>query len=257
MRKTSNTRTVTTLTIDPALDKLDPEDMAELSKPYVWESETAARLSIRIMQRYGDTYRVVEHEAPGLSVFAVYRRAHHNAEATILMSVIVFEDDDLSRLHTAVRKQRPVTVTYVKADGEEVVRTIEPRSLRATKNGDVIVKALDRKSGEHRSFRTDRITAYTVHRTPFVIDEAYVATIMEARHAVPVAGYRGTDAPAPELFTWTETVNGKTYTVQGTAPAPELLSTDPDTAAALDEEALLDTLAAAWAQGESTVLVAR
>lgn len=185
MNKNTGRQTATTITIDPMLDELDPQDAADLSTPYVWESVTAARLSIRIMQRYGDTYRVVEHEAPGLSVFAVYRRAHRNAEAVVLMSVIVIEDEFIARLTRAVRRERPVTIGYTKQyDGESTVRTVEPTSLKITKSGNTVMGGRDRRSGEYRSFRVDLITDVTVHRSRFVLDEARTEMIAGIRAAV-------------------------------------------------------------------------
>ncbi|MGH3372379.1 MAG: WYL domain-containing protein [Nocardioidaceae bacterium] len=76
----------------------------------------------------------------------------------------------LADLYRAIDNQRPVTVTYTKADGSESVRTIEPYELATTKAGDVIVKAMDRESHDRRSFRVDRITAYTLHRGRFLIE---------------------------------------------------------------------------------------
>lgn len=73
----------------------------------------------------------------------------------------------IADMYRAIDTKRPVTITYTKADGSETVRTIEPHDIRTTKNGDVIVKAADRQSGESRTFRIDRITAYTLHRGQF------------------------------------------------------------------------------------------
>jgi predicted DNA-binding transcriptional regulator YafY len=62
-----------------------------------------------------------------------------------------------------------VTITYVKADGSETIRTIEIREVKTTKAGDVILRAADRQSGELRTFRADRIQAYTIHRTAYTV----------------------------------------------------------------------------------------
>lgn len=76
----------------------------------------------------------------------------------------------------AMRLQRPVTVTYVKADGTETVRTIEPFLITTNKAGDWYVRAMDRQSGEARSWRLDRIRFYSVggSRSRFVLP-AYVS----------------------------------------------------------------------------------
>lgn len=75
----------------------------------------------------------------------------------------------LADMYRAMDRQHPVTVTYVKADGSETLRTIEIREVRTTKAGDVILRAADRQSGELRTWRLDRIEAYTTHRTAFTV----------------------------------------------------------------------------------------
>lgn len=227
MRKTTDTRTATTFTLadqHPNFASMDAETQAEISAPYVWESEDKARACIRTLVEVNE-FEHTEHTAPGLEVHAFYVLGE-------MLILVVIEDDDAARLHAAVRKQQPVTVTYVKADGDEVVRTIEPRSLKTTQSGDVIVKALDRKSGEHRSFRADRIRAYTVHRSHFVITEEYVSVITEAR--------RVASAPAPVLVVseW------------------DVYSTVPGTAAALEApEHVQDQIAEAYALGKLSAFV--
>jgi predicted DNA-binding transcriptional regulator YafY len=75
----------------------------------------------------------------------------------------------LTRLITALDKQQPVTITYTKADGTETIRTIEIHDVIVTNAGDIVLRAADRDTQEMRSFRIDRIQAYTVHRTAYVI----------------------------------------------------------------------------------------
>lgn len=129
---------------------------------------------------------VFEYRLPGLWVTAFLTGGHVD-------TVMVVSDDTAARLHRAVRKARPVTITYVKADGEETVRTIEPTGLSLTKGGDVIVKAADRKSGEKRSFRLDRVRTYTVHRTAFLVRM---------------------EAPAPSKAELVQAFQARTYTVE-------------------------------------------
>lgn len=57
----------------------------------------------------------------------------------------------------AIREERPVLITYVAASGERTTRTIEPYEVAATQSGDFVVRAMDRRSGDPRSFRLDRI----------------------------------------------------------------------------------------------------
>lgn len=76
----------------------------------------------------------------------------------------------LTRLITALDKQQPVTITYIKADGTQTIRTIEIHDVIVTNAGDIVLRAADRDTQELRSFRTDRIVSYTVHRTAYVIE---------------------------------------------------------------------------------------
>lgn len=77
----------------------------------------------------------------------------------------------LTRLITALDKRQPVTITYVKADGSTTVRTIEIFDVVVSAAGDILLKAMDRETGEARTFRidADRLITYTVHRTAYVI----------------------------------------------------------------------------------------
>lgn len=76
----------------------------------------------------------------------------------------------LADLCRAADRRQAVTITYTKATGEESVRTIEIHDIRTTKAGDLILRAADRQSGEMRTFRVDRIQAYTLHRTGYAVE---------------------------------------------------------------------------------------
>jgi predicted DNA-binding transcriptional regulator YafY len=70
----------------------------------------------------------------------------------------------------AIARTQPVTLTYTRADGVETLRTVEPYgAVLESKAGDLYVKAMDRESGETRSWRLDRISFLTIHRTYFLI----------------------------------------------------------------------------------------
>ena len=75
----------------------------------------------------------------------------------------------LTRLIKALDAKHPVTITYIKADGTETIRTIEIADIIVTAAGDIVLRAADRDTQEMRSFRIDRIQAYTVHRTAYVV----------------------------------------------------------------------------------------
>lgn len=76
----------------------------------------------------------------------------------------------LTRLIKALDAKHPVTITYVKADGTETIRTIEIADILVTAAGDIVLRAADRDTREMRSFRVDRIQTYTVHRTAYVVE---------------------------------------------------------------------------------------
>jgi len=78
----------------------------------------------------------------------------------------------LTRLIKALDAKQPVTITYVRADGTTTVRTIELYDVIVSAAGDILLKAMDRETGESRSFRVapDRLISYTVHRTSYLIE---------------------------------------------------------------------------------------
>lgn len=77
----------------------------------------------------------------------------------------------LADLYRAIDRQQPVSLTYLKADGSVSVRTVEPYDLRTTTKGDIVLIGMDRESSERRTFRVDRISAYTRHTgTGFVVE---------------------------------------------------------------------------------------
>ncbi|MFC7983817.1 WYL domain-containing protein [Streptomyces sp. NPDC057336] len=85
----------------------------------------------------------------------------------------------LTRLIKALDAKQPVTITYLKEEKDqagkrtgqlvETVRTIELYDITVSSAGDILLKAMDRETGESRSFRLDRIEAYTVHRSAYVV----------------------------------------------------------------------------------------
>ncbi|MFF9271134.1 MULTISPECIES: WYL domain-containing protein [Streptomyces] len=75
----------------------------------------------------------------------------------------------LTRLIKALDAGNPVTITYTKADGTETIRTIEIYDVTVSSAGDILLKAMDRETGESRTFRLDRLVAYTIHRSAYVV----------------------------------------------------------------------------------------
>ncbi|MFE7972996.1 WYL domain-containing protein [Streptomyces shenzhenensis] len=75
----------------------------------------------------------------------------------------------LTRLIKALDAKHPVTITYTKADGSETIRTIELYDITVSNAGDILIKAMDRETGESRSWRLNRIESYSVHRTAYTV----------------------------------------------------------------------------------------
>lgn len=101
----------------------------------------------------------------------------------------------LTRLIKALDAKNPVTITYLKEEKDEAgrktgalvetVRTIELYDITISAAGDILLKAMDRETGEARTFRLDRLVAYTIHRTAYVI--ARPATDTKPARTVGVA----------------------------------------------------------------------
>lgn len=134
---------------------------------------------------YREDVQVWEYTLPGLRVTALVR---NGAVETVFM----VSDDMISKLHTAVRRQRPVTITYQGEDGP-AVRTVEPRAVALNKQGEAYLRTLERESGQHRSYTVAKILAYTVHRTAFLVPEP-----VKAPHKADLAELFGFLAYPPE-----------------------------------------------------------
>jgi predicted DNA-binding transcriptional regulator YafY len=84
----------------------------------------------------------------------------------------------LTRLIKAMDRQHPVTLAYLKEEKDEAgkktgalvetVRTVEIFDVVISQAGDILIKAMDRSTGEARSFRLDRIRTYSIHRTRYL-----------------------------------------------------------------------------------------
>lgn len=75
----------------------------------------------------------------------------------------------LAAMYRALDRKQPVTITYVKKDGTTTLRTVELFEIRTTKAGAVMLRGMDRQTGEARSFLLSGLVAYTVHRTAYVV----------------------------------------------------------------------------------------
>lgn len=164
MRKNTGTRTVTTTNFVTYPDRIAAASAVWGPKFTAGAESLIADYAAIHLENDKDAHgylvqvEVFEYELPGLRVVALIE----NDEVVTVFDVV---DMDALRITKAARREQPVTITYTKADGEETVRTIEPTGLKLTKAGDVLILAMDRLSCEKRSFRLDRVSAYTVHRT--------------------------------------------------------------------------------------------
>jgi len=71
----------------------------------------------------------------------------------------------LAHLLGAMDASRMVTIRYVKESGEVSRRKIEIHAIEVTAAGNIVIKCYDHRSGDKHTFRLDRITHYTLHRT--------------------------------------------------------------------------------------------
>jgi hypothetical protein len=86
----------------------------------------------------------------------------------------------LADLYRSLDRKHVVTLTFDKEEKDDAgkktgrlvedVRSVEPYDIQTTLAGDIVIKAMDRQTGESRTIRLDRVHAYTLHRSPFVIE---------------------------------------------------------------------------------------
>ncbi len=62
----------------------------------------------------------------------------------------------------AMRERRALVLVYTRANGTETTRTVEPYAFTRSAGGDLYFRAMDRKSGESRTWRLDRVAAYAL-----------------------------------------------------------------------------------------------
>lgn len=86
------------------------------------------------------------------------------------MIKVTDEDKAYQAIVSAAKRRHPVTISYADKDGNLSVRTIEVYAADRSKAGNRYFKAMDRETGESRSWRLDRISAYTIHRTAFLVE---------------------------------------------------------------------------------------
>lgn len=85
----------------------------------------------------------------------------------------------LTRLIKALDRQHPVTLSVLKEEKDEAgkktgrlvetTRTIEIYDLAISAAGDILIKAMDRSTGESRTFRLDRVRSYSIHRSRYLV----------------------------------------------------------------------------------------
>ena len=86
----------------------------------------------------------------------------------------------LADFYRALDRKHVVTLTFDKEEKDDTgkktgrliedVRSVEPYDIQTTLAGHIVIKAMDRHTGESRTIRLDRVHAYTLHRIPFVLE---------------------------------------------------------------------------------------
>lgn len=105
--------------------------------------------------------------------------------------------DTLGHLLQAMDDAKAVTIRYVKESGEVSRRRIEIHKIEIDGKGNALVKCYDHRSASYHTFRLDRITHYTLHRSAKLA--AYRMPVVVDREAVldpdtdEVCGYRAWD----------------------------------------------------------------
>lgn len=121
------------------------------------------------------------YDTPGLYVWAF-------VTGGVVDMVVYISENDLTRVHTALRTGRELTVRYVKETGEVSRRRVRPQSIFRTKGGHYVLRAEDdRRDGDSRSFRWDRVTHTTLHRRVRRAAPSKAALVVMAAPA-PVTG---------------------------------------------------------------------
>lgn len=102
----------------------------------------------------------------------------------------------LTRLIKALDRQHPVTITALKEEKDDAgkrtgrliktTRTIEIYNIIVTDAGHIVLRAMDRQTGERRSFRLDRLISYSIHRTAYRVPRP-TASEPKARPTVGLA----------------------------------------------------------------------
>lgn len=103
----------------------------------------------------------------------------------------------LTRLIKALDRQHPVTISYLKeekdANGKKTgqlvptTRTIEIFNIVVTDAGHIVLRAMDRETKEMRSYRTDRLISYSIHRTAYLVPRPAPAAETKTRPTVGLA----------------------------------------------------------------------
>jgi predicted DNA-binding transcriptional regulator YafY len=103
----------------------------------------------------------------------------------------------LAAMLRAADRHHPVTITYVKKDGTTTIRTVELFEIRTTKAGAVLLRGMDRQTGEARSFLLAGLVSYTIHRTAYVVpvpaDETLAPVVAPTTPAALIALELGRD----------------------------------------------------------------
>lgn len=134
----------------------------------MYEIGTQVRYHGSMEPLHGEIFTVVEHCCSGTRHRIDGSRLLHHVRLGSITPVD--HADPFAELERAASDTQLVMITYVAADGEWTTRTIEPFALVETNAGHQIIRAMDHRSGEVRSFRVDRIRDLTFLPGSFRLD---------------------------------------------------------------------------------------
>lgn len=249
MRENTGRRTVSTVNFVNGQASVESVWTAKQAEEAEWLIEDMAAAHMAVAEDFSEAGAVWFYDCPGLYVWALTTNG-------VVDTVITVSEDDLLRVTTAIRTGREMSIRYVKESGEVSRRRVRPQSLRRTKAGDYVVRAEDdRRDGDTRSFRFDRITHTTLHHrvrraapTKTALVAAVQAAPAPAVERVPFRGYDDSQTAA-----WDALAAGS---ADERAPLGTLYDTRPDSPAALEADMRVSgILADAHASGRRYVTV--
>jgi len=181
MRENTGSRTVATINFVNGQASVEAVWTPKQAGEAEWIVDDMATAHLETAADFNEAGEVWFYDFPGLAVWAL-------VTGGVVDTVVYASEDDMLRVTTAIRTGREMSIRYVKPTGEVSRRRVRPQSLYRTQGGDYIVRAEDdRRDGDVRSFRFDRVTHTTLHRRVRKAAPTKAALVAQAQTA-PVTG---------------------------------------------------------------------